>query len=113
MAKLSNKPIVIPFDYSPGYQEREQAALDAAAHASRAMAQGELVGEILRWQRADGYALYMIVKQKPLTLAHIELGDAYSIEAPLIRGLNLADVREMVGRERALKELFEKKQEES
>jgi hypothetical protein len=106
VARLAKDSIAIPFDYSEGWQQREQDALDAAAKSARSKAEGEFVGEILRWQRADGYAVYMVVKQKPLTLAHVGVGDAYSIEPALIRGLNLADVREMVIRERKIREMF-------
>jgi len=106
MAKLIKNSIVIPFDYSDGWQDREKTAITAAAEDARSKASGDLVGEILRWQRADGYACYMVVKQRPLTIQHMSIGDGWRIEDPLIRGLNLTDVREMVRRERGLRELF-------
>jgi len=57
---------------------------------------GDLVGEILAWQRVDGYAKYIVVRQSPLTLAHLYVDDAYTVEDALIRGLRVKDVREMV-----------------
>ena len=66
----------------------------------------DLVGEIIRFQRGDGYAEYMIAKTEPLELIHLEAGDAWEVEPALIRGLNLADVSDMVERERRIRDLF-------
>jgi len=55
---------------------------------------GDAVGTIMRWGVADGSALYIVVKQKPLTLSHIEIGDAYRIPYMMIRGCRLSDVRD-------------------
>ncbi len=105
MAK-EQQSIEIRTDYSAEWMEREAKVLSAVQKAARAVNKGDLVGEILRWQRADGYAQYMVVSQKPLTLAHLVIGDAWQVEAALIRGLRLTDVREMVRRQRGMKELF-------
>lgn len=69
----------------------------------------DLAGELLRFGRGDGYALYMVAQSKPLWLYFLELGDAYSIESWAERGLTLADVRDLVRSERALRALFAKK----
>jgi hypothetical protein len=69
---------------------------------------GDAVGEVIKWQRADGYAQYMVVSEEPLKLAHVNHGDGYEVEAALIRGINLEEVRQMVDRERALSEMFSK-----
>lgn len=106
MAKEQQHSIEIPTDYSGEWREREQRAISAVQKVVRETHKGDLVGEILRWQRADGYAQYMVVCQKPLILAHLAIGDAYQVESPLIRGLTLTDVREMVEREHRIKELF-------
>ncbi len=66
----------------------------------------ELVGEILRWSRGDGYALYAVVRTDPLEIVWLPFGDAWEVEVPLIRGLNLDDVREMTGREKRLREVL-------
>lgn len=108
MAQL-RQSIEIPTDYSDGWREREAEALSTAQKTAQARNKGDLVGEILRWQRADGYAQYMVVSQKPLALAHLIIGDAWQVEAALIRGLRLTDVREMVRREGSLRKLFSKK----
>ena len=36
---------------------------------------GDLVGEVVRFPYADGYAAYMIANHRPLTLIHLPLGD--------------------------------------
>lgn len=109
MAKETAKAIEIETDYRDSdWMAKETAALEAEQAKVRAVNEGEFVGEILRWHRADGYASYMVVKQKPLTLSHVATGDAYSVESALIRGLRLSDVEDMVNRERRLKELFKR-----
>ena len=66
----------------------------------------ELVGEILSWPRADGYAQYMIINEKPFTIAHLNIGDAWHVEGALIRGLRLEEARQMVERRVELKKIF-------
>jgi hypothetical protein len=66
----------------------------------------DLIGEILQWPRADGYACYIVCSVKPLQIAHLIVGDAWRIEPALSRGVRLSDVRQMVERKRALNKLF-------
>jgi hypothetical protein len=49
---------------------------------------------------------YLVVKRKPLTLQHIYYMDGYQIPAAHVRGLTLADVDDMVRREKAMRDLF-------
>lgn len=106
MATLERASITITTDYSLSRKEwarSEKEQLEAAAAKARAKAGGDLVGETLQWQRADGYAVYMITSERPLRLAHVDICDGYSVERALIKGLTLGDVRAMVERERAWK----------
>ena len=66
----------------------------------------DLVGEIVKWHRGDGYALYAVVNTEPLELAWVPFGDRWTVEPALIRGLILDEVRDMVERERRLREVF-------
>ncbi len=66
----------------------------------------ELVGELIRFPRGDGYAQYMVFKTKPLTLLHIPLGDAWDLPDYQMRGLRVKDVKELVRQDRALGDLF-------
>lgn len=105
MAQLIPNPIPAPewSDYSDSdgrFDRKTMQTVDNAYYAKCAEACREngdhpLLGKVLRWQRADGYAEYMVWNTKPLTLMHLPVGDAWSVETPLIRGLNLADVEEM------------------
>jgi len=47
---------------------------------------------IMRFHVADGYALYEVVKEQPLTIRHIPCFDAYEAEPALIRGLRYDDL---------------------
>ncbi len=93
------------FDHE-GYRATESLYLERLASRFRESNPGDTVGEVLRWQRADSYATYMVVSEKPLTITHLDLGDGWTIEPALIRGLNLSDVREMVRQNRALAAFF-------
>lgn len=93
------------YDWRQHQAAEEQAIKDAVAEA-QAERPGTLAGEIVAWQRADGYARYMILSEKPLVLVHVATCDAYQIEAALIRGLRLSDVRAMVKRDEAMRKLF-------
>ncbi len=68
----------------------------------------DLIGEIIRFPRADGYARYLVWNVSPLQLIWLELGDAWQVEGALIRGLNLQDVIQKVEGERAFARMFEK-----
>ena len=96
-------------NYSEDWRANEAAQTERVQAEVRAEAPGDLVGEIVKWPRADGYATYMISSQEPLQLLHCNFGDAYSIEPALIRGLIVEDLEPMVARERSLRELFARK----
>lgn len=66
----------------------------------------DLIGEVIRFPRADGYAMYMVYKLRPLTLIHLPVGDAWRIEEFAERGLRLEDVRQKIESQRALNKIF-------
>lgn len=68
---------------------------------------GKYSGEIVRDQVADGYAQYMVASLRPLRLVHIPLMDAY--QSRWAHRWTAADVKRMIESERALAELFAKK----
>jgi hypothetical protein len=97
-----------------GSYEREEAAfLERLADRAKMNGTSPLLGEVVRWSRADGYAQYMVWQTKPLQLIHLNLLDGYSIEPALIRGLRVADIRDMVESAARLRALFSRKRDES
>jgi hypothetical protein len=67
---------------------------------------GKNIGEIIKFQIADGYAEYMIASMKPLELIHIPLLDAYQL--PYIQNLTTKDVQEKIDQQKKLEVLFKK-----
>ena len=105
---LTHEPDYENFDY-----KREYAAVDKAralyAKGFRNANKGDLVGEIIKFPVADGYAEYMVESERPLKLVHLADWDEYSIPPAHIRGLRLTDVRALAESERTLAALFAKK----
>ena len=113
MAKLAPKFDFPDYDTSLGWKEAfkaQEEALDKLAEASAkidfANPKASLKGALLKWQRADGYAQYIVTADRPLTIAHIPFGDAWTIEPALIRGLTRADIVEQLRRDKAMHDLF-------
>lgn len=116
MATLIATPqeITDAFDFHSGedfkaYDQRSNAAFAKLEEASSALPDGEVVGALIQFPHADGYAIYRVASAKPLKLQHIPYGDAWHADASTIRGLRLADVQSMVGRSRMLRSMFAKK----
>ncbi|MFA7219047.1 MAG: hypothetical protein WC119_00785 [Synergistaceae bacterium] len=65
-----------------------------------------IVGEMIRFPVADGYANYMIYRTKPLQLIHVAIGDAWEADRCLIRGLRLQDARGRVKNAKAISKMF-------
>ena len=74
----------------------EQAAMQELDDASDALKGDAIVGAVLRWGRGDGYAVYIVTKEKPLTLAWVPYSDAWAVEDALIRGLTKKDIYAML-----------------
>ena len=96
MAKLGT-PIKLPplnfmGDWRNSAHVRAFDALEDEDDAARD--RGEITGRLLKFPVADGYAVYRIVSVKPLTLAHIDYMDAWSIPGAHLRGITLASVKE-------------------
>lgn len=85
---------------------RTAALLGQMTAKANALPEGEFVGAILSFPIADGNALYLVDKVKPLTLTPILYMDGYQIPAAHIRGLTLNDVRQQVQREKAFAALM-------
>jgi hypothetical protein len=95
-----------PLRATIGDWDQEQREWEKLRARSLALPEGEIVGGLLRWQRGDGYAFYIVVNDDPLEIAHVPFGDEWRVEPPLIRGLNRDDVEDMLAREKAMADLF-------
>ena len=99
-------------DFKDGtWQAKEAAYIESLADRAKMNGTNPLLGEVVRWPRADGFAEYMVWQTKPLQLVHLNVGDGWQIEPELMRGLRLADIRGMVDHDKRLRELFERKAE--
>jgi hypothetical protein len=109
MAQLDPNPYPMPDLFAGDWREgfkRQEEALDRLMDASANLPAGKVVGGLLRWQRADGYAFYLVTKERPLTLQHVPFCDAYQVEPYLIRGLNKQDVLDQLESARRLHAIF-------
>lgn len=89
----------------------EQDWIAALALEARRTNPGDLVGEVIHFPVADGRACYMIWKHKPFQLVWLPLGDAWTADSVLIRGLRLSDARERIEGDRRMAEIFKTRTE--
>jgi len=73
------------------YTEQERLLLDLQA-ASDHLPPGVIVGRLVYFPWADGHAIYIVTKDKPLTLQHVPYGDAWEVPYTYIRGLRRSDI---------------------
>jgi hypothetical protein len=110
MAQLHKSCYPMPLQASgedwKAFFDRENKALKDLQTASTNLPEGEIVGGLVKWQVADGYAYYLVTKASPLTLQWVPFCDDYQVPAALIRGLRKADIIDMLNRERRIAELF-------
>ena len=114
MAKIFAAPssIVVPgWNIKKTYEENvaeENKYLDTLKDVlTKRKPTQKLVGEIIRFPAADGYAEYMVASTTPLELVHIPLGDAWDFQ--YAHRLTKKDVEEKIKNQKALEELFKKK----
>lgn len=112
MARLDPNPYPLPPLHGGGdFRERiaaQQTEMEKLRAKSRALPPGDIVGAVLQWQRADGYAIYIVTNDRPLTVQHIDFMDGYTVEAALLRGLTKTDVLDMLDRDRRFAAIFSK-----
>ena len=114
MAKIFSAPSSIPLPQWSIKKTRQENMAEEKAYLSqlkdmlvKRKPTQKLVGEIIKFGVADGYAEYMVASMSPLELVHIPLGDAY--EFPYVQRLTKKDVEDKIKGQKALEELFKKK----
>jgi len=112
MAKLDPKPYPgdweMKFDTTDIQTEirRTDALLDALLDKQPNSTAKSYVGAVLMFGVADGNAIYVVTKDRPLTLQHVPIGDAYCVDRCTMRGIDRQEVRDRLefrerwGRER-------------
>ena len=111
MAKLANTPF--PGDWEIDYDKpiddefkRTDKMLQALMDNQPTPDSKTLVGAVLMFPVADGKAIYVVTRDSPLTIAWIPYGDAWQVDACMVRGINKDDVRQHLKRHAMCKELF-------
>lgn len=83
------------------YERLEKAYIERMQAAARERTPNDpLVGEVVRFQYADGYAQYVVWSTKPLSLIHLDVGDGWDLPEWQTRGLRLADVKARIDYDR-------------
>lgn len=91
-----------------GYWDAAEAYRQQVVDWARANTRSKnpVIGEVIDFPRGDGYASYVVFDTKPLSLIHLEDGDAWHADQITLRGLRVSDIREMADRKKRLAKLF-------
>jgi hypothetical protein len=107
MAKYAGEISGFPkVDYSGDWEsslKMEKEALDKVIRTSESLPEGKVVGALLQFPAGDGSAYYVVVAEKPLTVAHVPYGDAYHAAGVTIKGVDRKYVLDDLRRQRAAK----------
>jgi hypothetical protein len=89
------------------YLKDEEVWLRKLQNWAKKNGSGTYAGELVSFPYADGYAMYVVVALKPVSLIHVPLGDAWHY--PYITRLTAADLKAAINRSKAMKKLFKTK----
>ncbi len=92
MARVVGSVKMPELSYDPGRDSPQDKVYEALQAVSDALPLGEVKGLLVSFPYADGYAVYRVKSDKPLTLEHVPFGDAWQADPATIRGLRLQDV---------------------
>ena len=92
MAKLDP----VPFAFKGQDHNAEIRELDELQVVSDALPANAIVGALIRFHVADGYAFYRVTAEAPLTVQHVPFLDGYAIAAAHVRGLEREDILEQL-----------------
>lgn len=112
MAKIYAPPKSIKkpkFDFTDvqGSLKAEEKYVEELIGKLKKYHKGKNVGEIIRFQVADGYAQYIIASMRPLELVHVDTGDGYQFEYAHL--LNETEVRKKLKQQEAMAKIFGKR----
>lgn len=92
--------------YSMEALREEEAELERLEAEAGKRPEGTVAGCLVRFPVGDGYATYLVRKEKPLVLQHVDFFDGYGLPSAHIRGIRLADVQSMVKGRKSLRAIF-------
>jgi len=114
MAKLERTP-------EPGFKKKEEETYERWSERTKDLlhqmqeisgkkdpATSPLKNALIQFQVADGYAVYVVTEEEPLTLRHVPYGDEYQADPATIRGVNKNTVRTQLKRAKAFADMVEK-----
>jgi hypothetical protein len=110
MAKVYRAPFDAPPFRRESWREDEARYIADLRDLARNASKHELVGEIVSFQVADGFARYMVWSVMPFALVHIDTMDGYQIPEAHARGLRLADIKRMLAYDKRVAALFAEKE---
>ena len=111
MARLDPTPYPLPELQAGGSDAgfaRQTDELNRLQAESNNLRPDVVVGAMIKFQVADGYAHYRVTASRPLTVQHVPYLDGYSISAAHIRGLTEADIFKQLAGDRGLAAIFKR-----
>lgn len=93
--------------YSEACEKYRDSVVQWAKANTRSLS--PLVGEIMHFPRGDGYASYVTFATSPLSMIHLEDGDAWHADAMTMRGLRVSDIKQARARRVSMEKLFKAK----
>jgi hypothetical protein len=112
MAKIFNVPSeirkpILNFEDMDGYErDCERYENEIRASINKLGYNGKNAGEIIRFQVADGYARYMVLAMRPVSLIHIDTMDAWHFQ--YAHTLSAKDIQNSIDSEKAMAKLFKR-----
>jgi hypothetical protein len=85
-----------PTGYGDDYQQKTEEYVEKIKAEARKRSKGAYVGKEVRFQVADGYAVYVIASEKPMSLIHLDIYDGY--QEQYVHRLTARDIKEEVDR---------------
>jgi len=101
------EPIVLDGDWKNWQKHEDRYTTDLQKWCKGENPSGKLVGEIVRFPVADGFAAYMVLRLRPLELIHMEIGDAWHFQ--YVERLTVKDIQEQVKSNQFLAKLLAKR----
>jgi len=89
---------------SKEYHKKDDAYIAELKQFCLKQNKGKNVGEVIKFQVADGYALYMVASMRPLELIHVPLGDCYEFQYVHLMTPN--EVQKSIDRDKEMEKLF-------